>query len=88
MNLLSCFSVGAKNVLIANPLDMGEFMETMKKHPFSVITGVNTLFGGMLQHPEFGKLDFSNYRGAIGGGAPVLSSTSEKWRKITGADTA
>lgn len=86
LNLLSYFSVGAKNVLIANPRDMGEFMETMKKHPFSVITGVNTLFGGMLQHPEFGKLDFSNYRVAIGGGAPVLSSTSEKWRKITGAD--
>ena len=52
-NTLYTFSIGATNVLITNPRDMKSFLSDMKKYPFSFITGVNTLFNGLLNQPRF-----------------------------------
>ena len=84
VNCLSYFKAGATNVLVANPRDMDSFLKILKASRFSVISGVNTLFAGLMQHPEFKNVDFSNYRVALGGGAAVIKATSEKWRKFTG----
>jgi len=50
-----------------------------------MITGVNTLFNALLNNPDFGKLDFSAVKAAIGGGMAVQKAVAENWRKITGA---
>jgi len=84
VNCLGYFQVGATNVLVANPRDMDGFIQILRASRFSIITGVNTLFTGMMLHPEFGSVDFSNYRAALGGGAAVLKATSEKWKSFTG----
>jgi long-chain acyl-CoA synthetase len=84
VNCLGYFQVGATNVLVANPRDMDGFIRILRASRFSIITGVNTLFTGMMLHPEFGSVDFSNYRAALGGGAAVLKATSEKWKSFTG----
>jgi long-chain acyl-CoA synthetase len=52
--------------------------------PFTFIPGVNTLFNGLLNEPEFAKLDFSTLKGALGGGMAVQRAVAEKWRKVTG----
>src|SRR5690606_38609104 len=71
VNGVLMFSVGAKSILITNPRDIPGFVKELKKHKFSIITGVNTLFNGLLNHPDFAKLDFSFLKGAVGGGMAV-----------------
>lgn len=85
VNCLSYFSVGATNILIANPKDMDGFIKTLKNSRFSIITGVNTLYAGMMLHPDFQTVDFSNYRAAFGGGSAIMKATSDKWKSFTGS---
>jgi long-chain acyl-CoA synthetase len=86
VNFITYFSIGADNWLVPNPRDMAGFIETLKQARCTVFTGVNTLFGGLLAQPNIGEVDFSDLRVAIGGGAAVLPTTSEKWKKRTGKD--
>jgi long-chain acyl-CoA synthetase len=75
---------GVKNVLITNPRDMPGFCKELKKHPFSIMTGVNTLFNGLLNNPEFKNVDFSHLHGAIGGGMAVQDVVAKRWEEVTG----
>ena len=86
VNFITYYSIGAENWLVPNPRDMNSFIEILRKAHCSVFTGVNTLFGGLLMHPNIGEVDFSKLRVAIGGGAAVLPTTSEKWKALTGKD--
>lgn len=85
VNGLLMFHVGAKNILITNPRDMKSFIQDLRKNPFSIITGVNTLFNGLLNQPAFSELDFGKLKGAVGGGMAVQRAVSEKWEKLTGS---
>ena len=84
VNFITYFSIGAENWLVPNPRDMAGFVGTLKQAHCTVFTGVNTLFGGLLMQPNIGEVDFSHLRVAIGGGAAVLPTTSEKWKALTG----
>lgn len=88
VNCLSMMKIGAHNVLITNPRDIPGFIKELGKHRFSVFTGVNTLFNGLMNNPEFSKLDFSSLKVAVGGGMAVQKATAEKWKKITGVSLA
>lgn len=84
-NALVSAEIGARNVLITNPRDMKAFIKELGNHQFSVITGVNTLFNGLLNQPPFANLDFSKLKFAFGGGMAVQRAVSDKWEQITGA---
>jgi long-chain acyl-CoA synthetase len=86
VNFITYFSIGAENWLVPNPRDLDSFCETLRKSRLTVFTGVNTLFGGMTMHPRIKEVDFSHLRVAIGGGATVLPTTSERWKALTGKD--
>jgi long-chain acyl-CoA synthetase len=86
VNFISCYSIGAENWLVPNPRDMDGFIEVLRQARCTVFTGVNTLFGGLLMQPRIGEADFSRLRVAIGGGAAVLPTTSERWKALTGKD--
>lgn len=88
VNCLSMIRIGAKNILITNPRDMPAFVKELKKHPFSVLTGVNTLFNGLLNNPDFSSVDFSSLKIAVGGGMAVQNVVAEKWQKVTGCTLA
>ena len=83
-NGLVFLELGAKNVLIPNPRDMKAFLGEMKKHEFTAITGVNTLFNGMLNSEYFKGLDFSHLHLTFSGGMAVQRSVAERWKKATG----
>ncbi len=83
-SMLSFMKWGALNVLITNPRDLPAFIVELKKFRFSVLTGVNTLFNGLLNTPGFSELDFSTLKVVIGGGAAVQKSVAEQWQKVTG----
>ena len=86
VNFITYFSIGAENWLVPNPRDMDGFVEILGKSRLSVFTGVNTLFGALTMHPKINEVDFSTLRVAIGGGATVLPTTSQKWKALTGKD--
>ena len=75
---------GAKNILITNPRDMPGFVKELKREPFTAITGVNTLFNGLLNTPGFEDVDFSQLRLTLGGGMAVQRSVADRWKKVTG----
>lgn len=82
-NCLTFFNYGARNVLVTNPRDMKAFCKDMIKNPFSLITGVNTLFNGMLNYPDFNKVDFSNLKVSLGGGMAVQDAVARRWEELT-----
>lgn len=84
-NCLTFFNYGSRNVLITNPRDMPAFLKDLKKNPFSLITGVNTLFNGLLNQPSFKELDFSNLKIALGGGMAVQDAVAKRWQEVTGS---
>ncbi|MCH6200440.1 AMP-binding protein [Aquiflexum sp. LQ15W] len=88
VNCLAMMKIGAHNVLITNPRDMPGFMKELGKVKFTVITGVNTLFNGMMNAEGFANLDFSTLKVAVGGGMAVQEATAKKWEKITGVPLA
>ncbi len=83
VNGILMFHKGLRNVLITNPRDIPGFVKEIKKHKFSIITGVNTLFNGLINNPDFATCDFSNLKGAIGGGMAVQDAVAIKWEEIT-----
>ncbi|HMR56796.1 MAG TPA: AMP-binding protein, partial [Cyclobacteriaceae bacterium] len=84
VNGLLMYTQGVKSVLITNPRDIPGFVKELKKHRFSIITGVNTLFNGLLNNPDFKDCDFSALKGAIGGAMAVQDVVADKWEKLTG----
>ena len=87
-NCLTFCMYGAKNVLITNPRDMPGFVKELSQHDFTVLTGVNTLFNGLLNTPGFSDLDFSKFKFALGGGMAVQKGTATNWKKVTGVTLA
>jgi long-chain acyl-CoA synthetase len=77
-------TLGVVNVLITNPRDLPGFVKELKQWKWSVLTGVNTLFNGLLHTPGFSELDFSGLKVVVGGGAAVLKPVAEKWQQVTG----
>jgi long-chain acyl-CoA synthetase len=83
-NCLVYLAVGGVNVLITNPRDLPGLVNELKKVPFTVFPGVNTLFNGLLNTPGFADLDFSTLKGALGGGMAVQRAVAERWLQVTG----
>ena len=83
-NLLIFFKIGARNLLITNPRDLDGMVRVLAQHRFTAITGVNTLFNALLNHPRFARLDFSALKISLGGGAAVQQAVAERWRTLTG----
>ena len=83
-NCLLFIKLGGMNLLITNPKDMVGFVKELKKTPWTVTTGVNTLFNGLLNTPGFDTVDFSRLKFALGGGAAVHSTVAERWKAVTG----
>jgi long-chain acyl-CoA synthetase len=87
-NGLVFMSLGGLNWLITNPRDMPGFVKELKKARPTAITGVNTLFNGLLNTPGFAELDFSRLHLTLGGGMAVQRSVAERWKKTTGCTLA
>ncbi|MGV1837734.1 long-chain fatty acid--CoA ligase [Rhizobium rhizogenes] len=84
VNSLMGVSIGAHNVLIANPRDIPAFIKELGKYKFDMFPGLNTLFNALMNNPEFPKLDLSQ-TGTLAGGMAVQRPVAERWQKMTGA---
>ncbi|HEX9180282.1 MAG TPA: long-chain-fatty-acid--CoA ligase [Burkholderiales bacterium] len=84
VNCLVFTKWGANNLLITNPRDIPNFIKELKKTPFSVITGVNTLFNALLHHPDIGAVQSKGLKVSVGGGMAVQRAVAQKWQEVMG----
>ncbi len=82
-NCLTFLKIGANNILITNPRDMTRFIKDIKDAKFTALTGVNTLFNALLNHPLFKKIDFSNLKLSLSGGMALQKKVALKWQETT-----
>ena len=82
-NFLMFMKYGGTNLLITNPRDMPNFVKELSNYPFTALTGVNTLFNGLLNTAGFARLDFSKVKLALGGGMAVQRPVADRWQKVT-----
>ena len=75
---------GGLNVLITNPRDIPAFVNELRRWRFTIITGVNTLYNALLDHPEFARLDFSGLKLGAAGGMALHPTVAEKWANRDG----
>lgn len=83
-NCLTFLKFGGMSVLITNPRDITRFVSQIEKLPFTVITGVNTLFNALLNNQKFKSFKFDHLKLALGGGMAVQKIVAERWQKLTG----
>jgi long-chain acyl-CoA synthetase len=83
-NCLLTVHNGGLAVLITNPRDIPAFVSELRKWRFTMITGVNTLFGALLDHPRFSRLDFSALKLGAAGGMALHASVATRWQQVTG----
>ncbi|HZD53456.1 MAG TPA: AMP-binding protein [Woeseiaceae bacterium] len=83
-NCLGLAVQGGESVLITNPRDYRAFVRELSRHRYNYLTGVNTLFAGLLDTPGFADLDFSSLRLSIGGGMAVQEAIARRWKRVTG----
>ncbi len=83
-NCLTFMKLGGHNYLITNPRDMPGFVKELKETKFTAITGVNTLFNGLINTPGFEEIDFTNLKVSLGGGMAVQESVAALWKEKTG----
>ncbi|MEL6413143.1 MAG: AMP-binding protein, partial [Bacteroidota bacterium] len=59
------------------------FLKELRKHRFTFITGVNTLFSSLLAQPTFAQLDFSALKLAVAGGVALQDPIAQQWEAVT-----
>ena len=82
--VLAGYTKGGLNVFITNPRDTTGFVREIKKWPFTIFNGVNTLYEALLNHPEIDSVNFDAMKLSGTGGSACRRSTAERWQKLTG----
>jgi long-chain acyl-CoA synthetase len=86
--LTACFLLsvraGGQCLLIPNPRDLPALIKDLAKYKVNSFPAVNTLYNALLNHPDFGKIDWSQLKCAVGGGMAVQQVVAERWFKATG----
>ncbi|HVZ54082.1 MAG TPA: long-chain-fatty-acid--CoA ligase [Pseudolabrys sp.] len=86
--LTACFlfgmRVGGLCLLIPNPRDIGGLIKALKPYKVNSFPAVNTLYNALLHHRDFGDLDWSGLKCAVGGGMAVQKPVADAWLKATG----
>ena len=80
---------GGLNILVTNPKDIPGFINLLAKLPkFHIFPAVNTLFNALMNHPQFGTINFSSILVTIGGGMAVQKAVADRWQSLTGCPVA
>jgi long-chain acyl-CoA synthetase len=84
VNFLGHFIHGAHNILIPSPRPLTNLRKAFEKEAITVITGVNTLFNGLLNEPWFCANPPKSLRVTVAGGTTLQEAVAQRWQKATG----
>jgi long-chain acyl-CoA synthetase len=86
--LTGCFLFGMRTggtcLLIPNPRDIPGLIKELCRYKVNMFPAVNTLYNALLNHPDFGKIDWNLLKSAVAGGMAVQRPVAEAWIKATG----
>lgn len=83
-NCLAMMDTGSLSVLITNPRDLSTIIKEFKRYKVTGMTGVNTLYNGLNNHPDLKKVDLSHMEFASAGGTALQTAVANEWEKNTG----
>lgn len=83
LNALAFGKYGAHNILIPNPRDLPSVLKEMKRYPFTVMNGVNTLFNALMNHAHFTSVNFSTLKLSVAGGMALQRAVALRWEELT-----
>ena len=84
VNMMLSMRTGGKTILIPNPRDLPAVLKELSRHSFHSFPAVNTLFNGLANHPDFGKVNWKNLKISVGGGMAVQGAVAKLWLEKTG----
>ncbi len=82
--MMLCLHDGGRFVLIPDPRDLRAMIQALGRQPIHIFPGVNTLFRALLDHPDFGRVDWSRLLVTVGGGMAVQATVAQRWQERTG----
>lgn len=81
INFLMIFRHGARNVLIPNPRPLANLRPAFEQFPITWMTGVDTLYAGLLAEPWFREQP-PKLKYAISGGTALRPTTGRRWGEL------
>jgi long-chain acyl-CoA synthetase len=85
-----CFALASAStqIIIPNPRDIDDILETINKYKPSIFPGVPTMYNAINNHPKVleGKVDIRSIRACISGSAPLLRETQTRFEQLTGGN--
>ncbi|MGF1662945.1 MAG: AMP-binding protein [Kineosporiaceae bacterium] len=84
VNLLGFYRMGGHNVLVPSPRPLGNLKRPLEHYPVTWISGVNTLFNGLLGEQWFLDHPPRHLRASVAGGMALHASVAERWERHTG----
>jgi len=84
--MLFAMAAGASMVMVPNPRDLKDVLESIDKFKPTVFPGVPTLYNAINNHPDVaaGKYNLRSIKACISGSAPLMRETKEKFEALTG----
>jgi long-chain acyl-CoA synthetase len=82
-NLLGFLSMGAHNVLVPSPRPVQNLQRAVENFPITWMTGVNTLFNGLLNEEWFTAYPPKHLKASIAGGTALHSAVAQRWTEVT-----
>ncbi len=82
-NLLGFLAIGAHNILIPSPRPVQNLQRAVENYPITWMTGVNTLYNGLLNEEWFVAYPPKRLKASIAGGTALHSAVAQRWRDVT-----
>lgn len=84
VNLLGFYWLGARNILIPNPRPLINLKRAFENYRITWMSGVNTLFNGLLNEVWFNDSPPKHLKFASAGGMALQAAVAERWEEVTG----
>ncbi|MCV6627680.1 MAG: AMP-binding protein, partial [Cellvibrionaceae bacterium] len=83
-NCMALALMGCHSILIPNPRDIPGFIKEVKRHKFTMMVGINTLFTALARNPDFRAIDLSSLRLTASGGMALTEDAANQWKELVG----
>ena len=70
--------------LIPDPRNLPSMVKVLKKTPFTIFFGLNTLFASLMRNEQFRKIDCSTLKLTVSGGMALTEAVANQWQQMTG----
>ncbi len=82
-NLMVFFAFGGRNILIPSPRPLANLKQALTAEGATWLTGVNTLFAGLMHEPWFKAHTGFTLKGTVAGGMALVPVVGERWETMT-----